>query len=177
MCVTHMCVSRLRRRVFTCTNFSVPVRHVCVPGDRVFVIRGALVHVCLCFPHAHKCVCSRVQYTCVCSTCAHVCVHVYTFVSSTCTHMCVHVCAHFSVPIGHVFVFQVNTRLFSDEHSHVCVCVFRVHIFVCVHVCGNVCSTCFHTCVFELDKCLRSRRTHGLLSDEHTGVCSGCAYM
>ena len=92
--------------------------------------------VCLCFPRAHKCVCSHVQYTCVCCTCAHVCVHVCAFASPTCTHMCVHVYTHVCSN-GHVFVFQVNTCLFSDEHS--CVCVFRVRVYMCVFTCTHMC--------------------------------------
>ena len=76
------------------------------------------------------------------------------------------------VPIGHVFVFQVNTCLFSDERT--CVCVPGAHIYMCVCVC--VCSrlhicvfTCTHVCVpirhtvvFQENTCL--------LSDEHSCV-------
>ena len=121
----------------------------------------------VCVPGAHICVC----------------VHVYANVCSTCTHMRVHVYTHV-YPIGHVFAFRENTCLLSDEHSCVCVCVFRARINVCVaftcaahmcvfHVCRCACVcafTCAHLClppvhicvftcthVFQLDTCLCSR--------------------
>ena len=87
---------------------------------------------------------------CVCVPGAriYVCVHVYTYVF-TCTHVC--------VPIRHTVVFQENTCLLSDEHVRVC--LLRVHFFVCVFTAHIVCSR-VHTCAFQLDTCLCSRRTH-----------------
>ena len=114
---THVfvCVPRVQRRVFTCTHFCVPIRHVFVFQENTCLSSDEHSCVCLCFPRAHRCVCvcSRVQYTCVgvCSTCAHMCVHACTFMSPTCTHMC--------VPVGHVFVSQVNR------------CVFHVNTLAC----------------------------------------------
>ena len=42
--------------------------------------------------------------------------------------ICVFTCTHMCVSIGHLFVFAVNTRRFSDERM----CVLQVHIYVCV---------------------------------------------
>ena len=82
--------------------------------------------------------------------------NVYTYVCSR-AHMC--------VPIGHVFAFQANTLLLSDEHTGVCSgrtfmrAFTRAHM--CVHVYTFVCSTCTHRCVplghvfvFQVDRCV-----------------------
>ena len=66
------------------------------------------------------------------------------------------------VPIGHVFVFQVNTCLFSDERTCVCVCPGCAYICVCVFTCTHVCVPIRHTVVFQENTCL--------LSDEHSCV-------
>ena len=87
---------------------------------------------------------------CVCSGCAYICV-------CSRVHICVFTCTHVCVPIRHTVVFQENTCLLSDEHVRVC--LLRVHFFVCVFTAHIVCSR-VHTCAFQLDTCLCSRRTH-----------------
>ena len=106
---------------------------------------------------------------CVCSACTFfVCVF-------TCTH-CVSRRAHMCVPTGHVFVFQEDTCLLSDEHVCLCVCLLRMRmcVFICTHMCvprAHICVfTCPHMCVpighvfvFQVNTCL--------FSDERTCVC------
>ena len=59
-------------------------------------------------------------------------------------HICEFMCPHMFVAIGHVFVFQVNTCLFSDERTCVCVCVPGAHIYKYINMCV---FTCTHMCV------------------------------
>ena len=147
---THMCVSRVHRRVFTCTHFCLPTRRVLVFQENTCLLLDEYSCVSV-FLRAHKCVCVCVH---ACSThvcvplCTCVCAHLCACVSPTCTQRCVFTCAHMCGFIRHVYVFQVNTCLFSAEHP--CVCS------TCTHVCSRV-----RTCVFQLDTCLRSMRTHG----------------
>ena len=73
---------------------------------------------------------------------------------------CVFARAHMCVPTGHVFVFQEDTCLLSDERVCVCVCLLRVRMYVCsfAHICVfhmyTFVSSCVHTCLFQLDTCL-----------------------
>ena len=166
-----MCVPHVHICEFMCPHMFVPIGHVfvfqvntclfsdertcvCVFRVRIYIYKYVCVHVytyvcsrvhtvvfqldtrlcsrrprvcyqmntrvCLCFPRAHTCVCSHVQYTCVCSTCAHVCVFTCAHLRLPRVRICVFTCTHMRVPIGHVFVFQENTWLLSDEHTGVC---------------------------------------------------------
>ena len=150
MC-THMCVftwahmrfARVHICVFTCTHMCVLIRHVYAFQEKSCLLSDEVCSAC-------TCMCVH-MYTYLCSTCTHLCVHACTHVRSNWTRFCVpgehmvvircvcllrvhmyvrsfvHMCA-FHVPIGHVFVFRVNTCLFSDERTCVCVCVPGAHI-------------------------------------------------
>ena len=82
---TNVCVSRVHICVFTC----VPIGHVLAFQENTRLFSDEHTGA-----GAHLCECSRVHLF-------YMCVHVYTYVCSTCTHM--------YVPLGHVFVFQVDT--------------------------------------------------------------------
>ena len=137
-------VPRVHRRVLTCAHFCVPTRHVFVSQENTCLLSDEYSCVSV-FLRALRSVCSSVQYTCV-GALVHmcVCVHVCACVSPTCTHICVFTCAHMCGLIRHVYVFQVNTCLLSDEHS--CVCVFHVYTYVCSNWTG-VCVPGEHTVV------------------------------
>ena len=134
-----MCVPRVHRRVFTCAHFCVSTRHVFVFQENTCCYQ---MNTCVSvFLRAHKCLCSRVQCTCVCSL-VHMCVF-------TCSHVClprvhIYLCSrlHTCVLIRHVYVFQLSTCLFSDEHSR----VFHVYTYVCSRV-PHVCSNWTRVCV------------------------------
>ena len=115
------------------------------------------VHVCvpLC-----TCGCSRV--------CTHTCVNVYTHVCSYQARVC--------VPGEHMFVFRWTLDSVCSGCTYMCVftctqmCVRRVHI--CVFTCAHMCVLIRHVFAFQ--------ENARLLSDEHTGVCSGahiCTHM
>ena len=149
-----------------------------VPRD---VTLPSLDNICV-----FTCMCSRRTHvwmiSCLLRMHMYVCFHVYAYVCSTCAHLCVprvlicvFTCAHMCVPTGHVFVFQENTCMLSDER--VCVCVWACSACTCMCVHLYLCSTCTHLCVhvythvcsighmfvFQVRTCL--------LSDERTRVC------
>ena len=117
--------------VYTCSRVHTSVFQLdtCLCSRRTRVCYQMNTRVCLCFcVHINVCahVCST--HVCVCSF-----VHMCVFTSPTCTHVRVFTCTHMCVLIRHMFAFQENTRLLSDEHTGVC-----VHVYTCV------CSTCTH---------------------------------
>ena len=99
--------------VFTCTHFCVPTRHVFVFQENTCLLSDEYSCVCLCF-------CVRIN----------VCVHLCSTRVCSLVHMCVFTRADMCVLIGHVFAFQENTRLLSDGHAGVCVCVSGEHTVV-----------------------------------------------
>ena len=142
---TCVCVQRVHRRLFTCTHFCVPNRHVFVLKENTCLLSDEYSCVCLCF-------CVRINVR-VFACAVHMCVF-------PCAHVCVFTCAHVCFPRVHmrvcsrvhtcVFAFQENTLLLSDEHTG----VFRVHIYVSVHVRTYVCSR-KRMIVFEVRTCVR----------------------
>ena len=164
---THMCVPRVHKCVFTCAHMRVPRVHICV--FTCMCSRRTHVWMISCLLRMHMYVCFHV-YAYVCSTCAHLCVPRVLICVLTCAHMC--------VPTGHVFVFQENTCMLSDERVCVCVGLLRVHMYVCsfvfvFHVYAFVCSR-VHTCVFHWTHVCVSGENMFVIRRTHASVCSGC---
>ena len=135
-----ICVSHVYTDMCLRVHTSVFQLDTCLCSRRARICYQMNTRVCLCFLRAHQRVCSCVQYTCVCSL-VHMCVFMCAYVCLPRVHICVFTCLHMCVLMRHTYVFQVNTCVFSDERS--CVCVFRVQ----KSVYPNVCSTCAHMCV------------------------------
>ena len=167
-------VNRVHICVFTCAHMCVPTGHVFVFQEHMFVIRRTRVCVCVC-------VCLRVL------ACTHMCFHVYTYVCSH-VHVCVFhvytfVCSrvHTCAFQRHVYVFQENTCLLSDEDT----CVLRMRMYVCSRVRICVVYTCAHMCVptghvFVFRKhvfIIRRTRVCVCVLCVCVCACSGCAYM
>ena len=139
-----MCVAGEQKCAFqTYTHMCSRSTHVCVCAcsGRAYIYIYIYIYVCVCvFACAHMCVPH-----------VHICAFAHMRVARV--HICVFTCTHMCVLIRHVYVFQENTCLLSDEHVRVC--LLPVHFFcmcvhvhtLCVHACAHVRSNWTRVCV------------------------------